>query len=186
MAIIFEMPSLSPTMERGNLVTWCKQEGEEISVGDVIAEIDTDKATMEVESIHKGVLAKILIQAGTHDVAVRTPIAIIRQKNDTEEDVKQAIEKALSTTSSNETTQGEGKTEERADTIPEDNSPVTTSTPISDKVKASPLAKRIANEYGIDLTTIIGSGPHGRIVKEDVLSIKQLSAQLPSINYTTE
>lgn len=186
MAIIFEMPSLSPTMERGNLVTWCKQEGEEISVGDVIAEIDTDKATMEVESIHKGVLAKILIQAGTHDVAVRTPIAIIRQKNDTEEDVKQAIEKALSTTSSNETTQGEGKTEERVDTIPEDNSPVTTSTPISDKVKASPLAKRIANEYGIDLTTIIGSGPHGRIVKEDVLSIKQLSAQLPSINYPTE
>ena len=95
MAIIFEMPSLSPTMEKGNLVTWCKNEGDEIAVGDVIAEIDTDKATMEVESIHKGVLAKILVQAGTHDVTVRTPIAIIKQKNDTEEDIKNVTEDIL-------------------------------------------------------------------------------------------
>lgn len=179
MAIIFEMPSLSPTMEKGNLVTWCKNEGDEIAVGDVIAEIDTDKATMEVESIHKGVLAKILVQAGTHDVVVRTPIAIIKQKNDTEEDIKNAIDKALAPISNEESNNSE-----EVEII----SDVTTDIPVvksehSEKLKASPLAKRIANEYGIDLTSIIGSGPHGRIVKSDVLNIKQLSNNSVKIDF---
>ncbi len=171
MAIIFEMPSLSPTMEKGNLVTWCKNEGDEISVGDVIAEIDTDKATMEVESIYKGILAKILIPAGTHDVPVRAPIAVIKQKNDTEEDIKKAIAKASVSTLSDEV--NVSKIEIVSETIVE--------TPcekieIPERIKASPLAKRIANEYGIDLTSIIGTGPHGRIIKEDVLNIKQLTS----------
>lgn len=181
MAIIFEMPSLSPTMEKGNLVTWCKNEGDEIAVGDVIAEIDTDKATMEVESIHKGVLAKILVQAGTHDVTVRTPIAIIKQKNDTEEDIKNVIDKALALISNEESNNSE-----EIEII----SDVTTDIPVfksehSEKIKASPLAKRIANEYGIDLTSIIGSGPHGRIVKSDVLNIKQLSNNSVKIDFPT-
>lgn len=184
MAIIFEMPSLSPTMEKGNLVTWCKNEGDEIAVGDVIAEIDTDKATMEVESIHKGILAKILVQAGTHDVAVRTPIAVIKQKNDTEEDVKNAIEKA---SSANLDLDKEGTIEEKIETVSEIavNIP-SISTENFEKIKASPLAKRIANEYGIDLSTIIGTGPHGRIVKDDVLNVKQLSNQTTQINFPKE
>jgi len=183
MAIIFEMPSLSPTMEKGNLVTWCKNEGDEIAIGDIIAEIDTDKTTMEVESIHKGILAKILVQAGTHDVPVKTPIAIIKQKNDTEEDIKNAIEKASVSNldDSNQNASEEIETiSERVIDVPSTNSGN------SEKIKASPLAKRIANEYGIDLSTIIGSGPHGRIVKDDVLNVKQLSSQSTQINFPKE
>ncbi len=179
MAIIFEMPSLSPTMEKGNLVTWCKNEGEEISVGDVIAEIDTDKATMEVESIYKGILAKILVPAGTHDVPVRTPIAVIKQKNDTEEDIKNAIAKASVPTPSEESGIFE-KIEIVSETIVEMPSEEIETSEI---IKASPLAKRIANEYGIDLTAITGSGPHGRIIKEDVLNVKQLSNHPTKIDF---
>lgn len=170
MPIIFEMPSLSPTMEKGNLVSWCKNEGDEISIGDVIAEIDTDKATMEVESIYKGVLAKIIIQAGTHDVAVRTPIAVIRQKKDTDDDVQKAIDEVLN---GGDSRNSEMKVEE---VISVSEKPKEMENPIQsfDGVKASPLAKRIANEYGIDISSLIGTGPRGRIVKDDVLSVKQL------------
>lgn len=179
MAIIFEMPSLSPTMEKGNLVTWCKNEGEEISVGDVIAEIDTDKATMEVESIYKGILAKILVPAGTHDVPVRTPIAVIKQKNDTEEDIKNAIAKSSVPTPSEEANISE-KIEIVSEIIVEMPSEEIET---SERIKASPLAKRIANEYGIDLSSITGSGPRGRIIKEDVLNVKQLSNHPMKIDF---
>lgn len=173
MPVIFEMPSLSPTMEKGNLVTWCKNEGDEIAVGDVIAEIDTDKATMEVESIHKGILAKILVPAGTHDVSVRTPIAVIRQKKDTDEDIDAAIKKALA---GNEVSE---KGQEPQEVISEIKEEVAITEVISlassdSVVKASPLAKRLANEYGIDLSSIIGTGPHGRVIKADVLNVRKL------------
>ena len=185
MPIILEMPSLSPTMEKGNLVSWCKSEGDEIAVGDVIAEIDTDKATMEVESIYKGILAKIIVPAGTHDVAVRTPIAVIKQKKDSDEDVQKAIESAMS-----------GKVEEKPELV-KSGKPISSPVPEksfqnenSDKIKASPLPKRLANEYGIDLSSIIGTGPHGRIIKEDVLSIKDLKHKVQNIpngaRYTDE
>lgn len=167
MPIIFEMPSLSPTMEKGNLVTWCKNEGDEIAVGDLVAEIDTDKATMEVESIYKGVLAKILVPAGTHDVAVKTPIAIIRQKNDTDEDIAKALA-SLDNSTEEENTETVGTSLEQSINMSE----VAT---ISREVHASPLAKRLASECGIDIFTLIGSGPHGRIVKQDVLDAQKMS-----------
>ncbi|MBQ7524304.1 MAG: E3 binding domain-containing protein, partial [Alphaproteobacteria bacterium] len=168
MPIIFEMPSLSPTMEKGNLVSWCKSEGDEIAVGDVIAEIDTDKATMEVESIYKGVLAKILVPAGTHDVAVRQPIAVIRQKGDTDEDVQRAIDGLASAgagaVAAAPVAEEVGSEQGRAFSAPsvgEDN-----------RVKASPLARRLASEYGVDISLVVGTGSHGRVVKDDVLAAK--------------
>ena len=166
MPIIFEMPSLSPTMEKGNLVTWCKNEGDEVAVGDLIAEIDTDKATMEVESIYKGVLAKILVPAGTHDVAVKTPIAIIRQKNDTDEDIANAIENISNMTKvkqNDEIVQSAKPIEPACNNFSESK---------HSEMKASPLAKRLANEYGVDIDKLSGSGPHGRIVKRDVLDAR--------------
>lgn len=166
MPIIFEMPSLSPTMEKGNLVTWCKNEGDEVAVGDLIAEIDTDKATMEVESIYKGVLAKILVPAGTHDVAVKTPIAIIRQKNDTDEDIANAIENISNMTKvkqNDEIVQFVKPIEPACNNFSESE---------PSEMKASPLAKRLANEYGVDIDKLSGSGPHGRIVKRDVLDAR--------------
>lgn len=182
MAIIFEMPSLSPTMEKGNLVTWRKNEGDKIDVGDVIAEIDTDKATMEVESIHKGSLAKILVPAGSHDVLVRTPIAVIRQKNDSDDDVKKVIDGALA----KETTASVNESNEQVDSVAADDfAQANVILPSEDRdiIKASPLAKRLANEYGIDLSTIMGSGPHGRIIKADVLNVKQLSKSSAPVNF---
>ena len=168
MPIIFEMPSLSPTMEKGNLVSWCKAEGDEIAVGDVIAEIDTDKATMEVESIYKGVLAKILVPAGTHDVAVRQPIAVIRQKGDKDEDVQRAIDGLASAgvgaVAAAPVDEEVGSEQGRAFSAP----PVE----VGDRVKASPLAWRLASEYGVDISRVAGTGPHGRVVKDDVLAAK--------------
>ena len=82
------MPALSPTMEKGNLVTWLKSEGDKIELGDIIAEIETDKATMEVEAMDKGVLGKILIKAGTEDVSVNTPIAILLENGENASDIK--------------------------------------------------------------------------------------------------
>ena len=171
MPIIFEMPSLSPTMEKGNLVTWCKNEGDEVAVGDLIAEIDTDKATMEVESIYKGVLAKILVPAGTHDVAVKTPIAIIRQKDDTDEDIAHAMENISNMTKVNqndELAQSEKSVELACNTFLDTK---------HSEVSASPLAKRLANEYGMDITQLSGSGPHGRIVKQDILNARETLQQ---------
>ncbi|MBQ9335017.1 MAG: 2-oxo acid dehydrogenase subunit E2 [Alphaproteobacteria bacterium] len=168
MPIIFEMPSLSPTMEKGNLVTWCKKEGDEIAVGDVIAEIDTDKATMEVESIYKGRLEKILVQAGTHDVAVKTPIAIIRQKNDTDEDIQKTISNL---------NKGEQKGERNESINTTVTNIIQNHVQENTTTKASPLAKRLANEFGIDISCVTGTGPHGRIVKQDVLNVRNVKEQ---------
>lgn len=154
-------------MEKGNLVSWCKNEGDEIAVGDLIAEIDTDKATMEVESIYKGILAKILVPAGTHDVAVKTPIAIIRQKNDTDDDITQALENLCNSC-------GEHKEEASLDTTDTSEEQITITQNPSAKIQVSPLAKRLADEYGIDINTLNGSGPHGRIVKQDVVDAREL------------
>ncbi|MDR1234020.1 MAG: 2-oxo acid dehydrogenase subunit E2 [Holosporales bacterium] len=160
MPIVLEMPAMSPTMKKGNLVTWCKNEGDPIEVGDVLAEIDTDKATMEIESIHRGILETILIAEGTKDVCVNTPIAIIRQKSDTDEQIAD-LKRALETGSNAAVVQdnhipGSGR-----------DSPLIHS---EKKVKASPLAKRIANIHGLDISTMTGTGPGGRIVKDDVLN----------------
>lgn len=171
MPIVLEMPALSPTMEKGNLVNWIKQEGDAVEIGDVLAEIDTDKATMEFESMYDGVLEKIVVAAGTPDVLVKTPIAVIRQKNDTDEDIQKALE-SLNSTKTEQVAQSVEEpavVEERVEVAQN----AALSVASSEKIKASPLAKRIANEYGIDLSKLMGTGPGGRIVKADVLGYSE-------------
>jgi pyruvate dehydrogenase E2 component (dihydrolipoamide acetyltransferase) len=169
MPVFITMPSLSPTMEMGNLVKWCKSIGDQIEIGDVVAEIDTDKATMEVEALQKGELSRILVEEGSHNIQVKTPIAVIKQKGDTDKDVEDFV--LLNARQSQLSEKGEitKNSATYAAVTDRDDSLVTTKK--GDKILASPLAKRIALEYGIDLNTILGggSGPGGRIIKNDVL-----------------
>ena len=161
------MPALSPTMEKGKLSKWLKKEGDKVKSGDVLAEIETDKATMEVESIDEGVLAKILVAEGTDDVLVNTPIAVILAEGEKVSDI--VSPPALRATSPS----GEDK---KVASLP-------SSSPQGEvarsaggvgggRVFASPLARRLAKDKGIDISSVHGSGPHGRIVVKDVESAK--------------
>ena len=159
MPIVVTMPALSPTMKSGNLVKWCKNVGDKIAVGDVIAEIDTDKATMEVESLHKGILAKILIAEGTHDVAVKSPIAVLKQPGDTDEDIASVI---------NDPIHDRKEQEQQVEQITKQDIVKEQLNQKCNRIFASPLAKNLAQEHGIDLSKIQGTGPYGRIVKDDL------------------
>jgi pyruvate dehydrogenase E2 component (dihydrolipoamide acetyltransferase) len=160
------MPALSPTMEKGNLAKWLKKEGDVIKSGDVLAEIETDKATMEVESIDDGILAKIVVAAGTADVLVNQLIAVIAGEG---EDVAKvaagggiAPSKAAPAASV-----PAASTLTSAPAVPGGEVPWPKASEGS-RIFASPLAKRIASQNNIDLSKITGSGPHGRIVEADV------------------
>lgn len=164
MPIEILMPALSPTMKEGNLAKWTKKEGDRIKAGDVIAEIETDKATMEVEAVDEGILGKILISDGTENVSVNTCIALILDKGED----KKSLE-GYSTKAAAAPAVVEAKKEEKVAT-PQVAQVATAQQPVSnDRAKASPLAKRIAKEEGISLSGIVGSGPHGRVIKDDVL-----------------
>lgn len=164
MPIEILMPALSPTMKEGNLAKWLKNEGDKISPGDVIAEIETDKATMEVEAVDEGILGKILIPANTRSVAVNSLIALILEEGEDAKELEGYKPKsnAINLPKQIETSV---KKEEQKPTITE----IFINEP-SKRVKASPLAKRIASIEKIDLTYISGSGPHGRIIKADLLN----------------
>jgi pyruvate dehydrogenase E2 component (dihydrolipoamide acetyltransferase) len=159
MPIEILMPALSPTMKEGNLAKWVKKEGDKIKAGEVIAEIETDKATMEVEAVDEGILGKILVAEGTENVAVNSCIALILEDGEDKKVLENYTKKSAAPT------KVEVKKEEKttANLTPH------ASRITSDEVKASPLAKRIAKESNISLAGISGSGPHGRIIKEDVL-----------------
>ncbi len=170
MPIEILMPALSPTMKEGNLAKWVKKEGDKIKAGEVIAEIETDKATMEVEAVDEGILGKILVAEGTEAVLVNTCIALLLDKG---EDAK-----VLEGYSSKSTASSAPKTEANNDSKKADlqplapvaiNSLVQNNQSFGDKVKASPLAKRIAKEESVSLSSVVGTGPHGRILKDDVL-----------------
>jgi len=157
------MPALSPTMEKGNLAKWLKKEGDKIKSGDILAEIETDKATMEVEAVDEGVLAKILVAAGSQDVPVNTEIALIAAEGESVSNVASATASALA----------EPAPKAAAPQTAPTAAPVATTVaaPVQShgaKVFASPLAKRIAKDSGIDLSKIAGSGPHGRVIERDV------------------
>ncbi|WP_457107184.1 pyruvate dehydrogenase complex dihydrolipoamide acetyltransferase [Methylobacterium sp. P5_C11] len=185
------MPALSPTMEKGNLAKWLKKEGDPIKSGDVLAEIETDKATMEVEAIDEGVLAKILVPEGTADVPVNDLIAIIAAEG---EDVAAAAAGGAPKAASNGAANPEPKAEpsaaaqnttpggghmayERVNAAPEGAQPGGTSQAASgSRVFASPLARRIAKQEGVELGAVQGSGPHGRIIARDVQAAKASGA----------
>ena len=169
------MPALSPTMEKGNLAKWLKQEGDTISAGDVIAEIETDKATMEVEAVDEGILVKIVVPAGTEDVAVNELIGIIA--GDGEDPAEAAAsgasaapvpKPAAAATASPAATPAAAPAP--APAAPAPAAPADTG---GGREFASPLARRLAREANLDLARIKGTGPHGRIVERDVEQAKK-------------
>ena len=163
------MPALSPTMTEGKLAKWLKNEGDTVSAGDVIAEIETDKATMEVEAVDEGVIAKILIQGGTEGVAVNTAIAVLLEEDEADADVEAFLANdngAVDATPKAETPNAATP----APVAQAINTPQrkTHNGNTGSRVFASPLARRMANDKGLNLSQINGSGPHGRVVKSDV------------------
>ncbi len=157
------MPALSPTMTEGKLSKWVKKEGDKVKAGQVLAEIETDKATMEVEAVDEGTLAKILVPAGTDGVKVNTLIAILLEDGEDAaalKNVSNDVKAPAAAAPKPEAAPAVAKTAVPAQPVAHQAS--------GSRIYASPLAKRLAKEKGIDLATIKGSGPHGRIVKSDL------------------
>ena len=157
------MPALSPTMEEGTLAKWLVKEGDTVSSGDLLAEIETDKATMEFEAVDEGVVGKLLVDEGTEGVAVNTPIAVLLEDGESADDIGSAPASKPAEASA------PAAAPEPAASAPAAPAPAAAPASASgDRIFASPLAKRIAADKGLDLAQIKGSGPHGRIVKADV------------------
>ncbi|HEY5225236.1 MAG TPA: pyruvate dehydrogenase complex dihydrolipoamide acetyltransferase [Methylovirgula sp.] len=167
------MPALSPTMEKGNLAKWLKKEGDKVKSGDVLAEIETDKATMEIEAIDEGVLARIVVPEGTTDVPVNDVIAVIAVEGEDAEFITAPVEAVTA----------------KLEPPPSSSAPATISAPApapavappaapaarpeaangaAPGLFATPLARRLAKDGGLDLARIEGSGPHGRIIERDI------------------
>jgi len=207
MPINILMPALSPTMEKGNLAKWLKKEGDAIKTGDVIAEIETDKATMEYEAVDDGVMAKIVVPEGTSDVPVHQLIAVMAQEG---EDPKSAAAAAKAEekkpglgapSSPPSPPRGEGAAQQAAapSTSPVAKSPSAPQAPVApspqrgegggegarpisypaadghgtNRIFASPLARRLAKDANIDISRIAGSGPHGRVIARDIAAAKE-------------
>ncbi len=165
MPIEILMPALSPTMKEGNLAKWLKKEGDKIKAGEVIAEIETDKATMEVEAVDEGVMGKILVAAGTENVAVNSLIALLLEEGEDKKSLEGYATKAAAAPSA---AKAEAKVEEKK--VEAHAVSHAAASHDNQGVKASPLAKRIAKENNVSLSQISGSGPHGRVIKDDVLA----------------
>jgi len=203
MPIEILMPALSPTMEEGNLSSWLVKEGDAVKSGDVIAEIETDKATMEVEAVDEGVMGKILVEAGTEGVKVNAVIALLLEEGEDKGALEGAGSGGPKSSSGGDTPprpspQGEGEGSRQAESGAKDDAPTakkstngSTSSPSPSgegrgggsggsetgkgdksrdgkRIKASPLARRLAEQAGLTLSDIEGSGPGGRIIKRDV------------------
>ena len=158
MATEILMPALSPTMEEGTLAKWLVKEGDTVSSGDLLAEIETDKATMEFEAVDEGVMGKLLVAEGTEGVKVNSPIAILLEEGE---------DAAAVPTSAPVAAEAPAPAAEAPAAAP---APVPTPEPVTTgtRVFATPLARRIAKDKGLDLKAVKGSGPHGRIIKADV------------------
>jgi pyruvate dehydrogenase E2 component (dihydrolipoamide acetyltransferase) len=182
MPIELKMPALSPTMEEGTLAKWLVKEGDTVQSGDLLAEIETDKATMEYEAIDDGVISQILVPEGSENVKVGTVIAVIAGEGEDASAAKAAPAPAAAASAPNpepvRAEPVEAPSSSSATAAKKDN-PSTSSgqTEAGERIKASPLAKRIAAEKGIDLSTIAGTGPGGRIVKDD---LEGVSASAPA------
>ena len=184
------MPALSPTMEKGNLAKWLKKEGDKVAPGDVLAEIETDKATMEVEAVDEGVLARIVVPEGTADVPVNDVIAVLAGEG---EDVRAAASsgaKAEARPVKQEAKPGPVEAEPAAPRAkaqataqnrphPEEAAPAAVSKDAQrsnghagERIFSSPLARRLAKEAGVELANVQGSGPHGRVVARDIEQAK--------------
>jgi pyruvate dehydrogenase E2 component (dihydrolipoamide acetyltransferase) len=188
MPITIKMPALSPTMTEGKLASWLKKEGDAIKSGDVLAEIETDKATMEVEAVDEGTLGRILVKEGTEGVAVNAPIALLLEEGEDKSALDKAAKDAAAAAPKPEAKaepKPEAKPEPRVEAKteagaapappkapappPRPAAPVSVPTvKVGERVFASPLARRIAKDSGIEVARIPGTGPHGRIIRADV------------------
>ena len=188
MAIQILMPALSPTMTEGTLARWHVKEGDEVRSGDVIAEIETDKATMEVEALDDGQIGKIIIAEGTQNVAVNAVIALLAEEGESLSEADIAAASAMSDSAA-----------DASPSAPHAAAPEALATPAApatpapsqiqapqqqqasgNRIFATPLASRIASERGIELSSLTGTGPHGRILKADVEEAQQTSPQTAS------
>jgi pyruvate dehydrogenase E2 component (dihydrolipoamide acetyltransferase) len=183
MPIEILLPALSPTMTTGNLTKWHKKEGDVVKAGQLLADVETDKATMEIEAVDDGILAKIIVAENTQNVAINTVIAVLAQKG---EDINLAANysgKPLAVQIL------AAPLESVAESKPDVVVASFVAAPDTGKIFASPLAKRIAEQMGVDLTKIVGSGPQSRIIKADVLSAKasvKTAEPISSGHYTLE
>ena len=190
MATEIKMPALSPTMTKGILAKWLVGEGDQINSGDVIAEIETDKATMEVESVDDGIMAKILIEAGRESVSVGEVIAVLLEDGETTDDGAKAVANNVSGTPQLAASPVEIKQAEASQLAAHPPAAVQSMTSVlgpskpslgEPRIFASPLARRIAADKGMALDGITGSGPHGRILRRDVEAAKALQASEPAL-----
>jgi pyruvate dehydrogenase complex dihydrolipoamide acetyltransferase, long form len=187
MPINILMPALSPTMEKGNLAKWLVKEGDTVSAGDVIAEIETDKATMEVEAVDEGTVAKIVVPEGTADVPVNDLIAILAAEGEdvgaaASGDAPKAAAPAAAEPAKSEPVKSDAapaKAEAAAAPVKAE-AAAPAAKPSEGRIFASPLARRVAKEKGIDLSAVSGSGPHGRIVLKDVEGAKPGAKPAPA------
>ncbi len=180
MPIEILMPALSPTMEEGTLAKWLVKEGDTVASGDVMCEIETDKATMEFEAVDEGVIGKILIAEGTEGVKVNAPIAVLLEDGESADDIgeasapkAEASSNAAPAGASDQTAPEKGYGRGETDATP---APAAPKGADGNRIFASPLARRIAADKGVDLADVKGSGPHGRIIKADVEGLSKSDA----------
>ncbi|WP_372840296.1 pyruvate dehydrogenase complex dihydrolipoamide acetyltransferase [Phaeovulum sp.] len=170
------MPALSPTMEEGTLAKWLVKVGDTVKAGQILAEIETDKATMEFEAVDEGVIEALLVDEGTSGVKVNTPIATVRDEGEAP-GAKPAPAAAPAPAPAEATASAPA---------PKETAPAPTQAPRSgERVFASPLARRIAAEKGLDLTSVKGTGPHGRIVKADVSGVAPVASPAAPVSAST-
>jgi len=183
MPIEILMPALSPTMEEGTLSKWLIAEGDVVRSGDIMAEIETDKATMEVEAVEEGTVAKLLVPGGTEGVKVNAPIAILLEDDEDASALDGYVAGGSAPTQTAHPAEGRDPSP-----APSPSPKVQEMDPVlqrgernsGDRIKASPLAKRLAAEAGLDLASITGSGPNGRIVKADIDAAKASGGTKPA------
>ncbi|QPM89915.1 pyruvate dehydrogenase complex dihydrolipoamide acetyltransferase [Pseudooceanicola algae] len=180
------MPALSPTMEEGTLAKWLVKEGDTVSSGDLLAEIETDKATMEFEAVDEGVIGKILVAEGTEGVKVNDPIAVLLEEGESVDDIGKTSGTAKASANPEETSEAAPAPKEAQAAPKQEASAKDAPAPAAPRdgdgkrIFASPLARRIAAQKGLDLANVTGSGPHGRIVKADVEAAEAQPAEAAS------
>jgi len=163
-----KMPALSPTMEEGTLARWLIKPGDKVQAGDIMAEIETDKATMEFEAVDEGTLASIAVEEGSEGVKVGTVIAMLAEEGEDVDEAAKAAPAGDAGDAREEKVEQEAKRTEEPKAEAQPTAASAAPQPTGDRIVASPLAKRIAEQKGLDLSQVKGSGPNGRIVKADV------------------
>ena len=181
-----KMPALSPTMTEGKLSKWLIQKSSKVVSGDVIAEIETDKATMEIEAVDDGVLYEIFVEEGTDNVAVGSTLALIKEDNDTEDQLNSFLEKnnVNNLSEKKKIQEINSKTDKEIHDTNVDKKFLNVKENISkdERIKISPLAKRIALKNNVNFSSLLGTGPHGRIVKKDIEDLIKSNKNITSID----